>query len=160
MAGSKSLLVVLCVMVWLLILGSARSAADVPGSQFDDWKLNNFTLSGVPSDLSATLEEGLAHSGRRRLVGVTRPPFSSRRLQDDLRRIRLFLARKGYPEAQIAAEFFPKAAKRELEVRVNIQSGTRVIIESLEVRGLPQGSLTGKNRLSLQARDLFDQDIM
>jgi outer membrane protein assembly complex protein YaeT len=152
---------VLCVVAGLLLCVFGIAAAAPIGKQYDSWDVASFDVTGVPDELDQALEDGLALAGRRKLLRRQHPSFSADLLRDDIRRTRLFLARKGYPRAQVEPRLVPRSNRRRLDVELRIDPGQRVHITGIEVRGFDSAeALPSPDRWPIRQGDPFDQDIV
>ena len=118
----------------------AKTPLEQEWSRFGGWSLAWFRLEGVPDELSGDLRSGLALAGKKRLFrGRARPDFGIRLLQEDMARVRLFLAREGYPAAVVVPQAFPEAGAGRLGVVLRIEPGPVVRVVASERRGWPTG---------------------
>jgi outer membrane protein assembly factor BamA len=134
------------VAAWMVVVGAgvcpAQTEAWKPAewSRWNGWEIKSFTLTGAPPDLQKDLEQGLRSRGQWKLLrGVDRPPFSAKDLFDDLRRVRLFLAREGYPASQIRPEFATDNHARTLGLTLIVDPGPRVLVADVRYEGWPEG---------------------
>ncbi|NCQ35199.1 BamA/TamA family outer membrane protein, partial [bacterium] len=130
--------------VLLCSLGAGPSFAKTPLEQrwdrYDGWELAGFRLEGVPPGIDGRLKDGLALTGKRRLFrGRERPLFRSGLLRDDMARIRLYLAREGYPDAEVFPESDLRLRERRLSLVLRIEAGPPVLVDSVNLRGWPAG---------------------
>ena len=107
--------------------------------RYDGWEVTSFKLEGVPDGLRDPLRSGLALTGRRRLLtGIERPPFAASTLGDDIQRVRLFLAGRGYPASRVAAVLDPRREARQLGVTLRIEPGPEVLVAEVELVEWPE----------------------
>lgn len=120
----------------LLLVGVAEAG---PLDAYRGFAVKALKLEGLPQEASAGWERGLALKPRRQLLGKKKVSFSPRLLRDDIRRLRLQLARIGYPRAEIVprAEAVDAEA-RELDLILEIRPGNPVVLADVQVRGWPE----------------------
>lgn len=117
----------------------AKTPLERNWDRYDGWSIAGFRLEGVPPSINGRLEDGLALAGQRRLFrGRKRPPFRSGLLREDLARIRLFLAREGYPSAEVTPELDPRTLTGELTVVLVITPGREVRVGAVHLVGWPE----------------------
>lgn len=118
---------------------SAKTPLEQGWSRYQGWNIRDFDLEGCPDELQNSIHKGLALAGKGRLLrSRVYPVFSYRQLRDDLARTRLFLAREGYPGAQIYPVAQPDAGNRRLKIRFQIDPGPMVSVASVELVGWPE----------------------
>ncbi len=109
-------------------------------NRFNGWEITAFNLDGLPDNFPGGLARGLVLSGQWKMFkGTVRPPFSASQLSDDLVRIRLFMAREGYPVAKVDPVLTPSADGRQLSVILKISPGDPVRVAGLTLKGWPEG---------------------
>ena len=114
------------------------AAGDQAWSRYNKWEIKAFDVVGVPDAMSAELKNGLALSGQWKLLtGRQRPDFSAQTLAEDLQRIRVFLAQRGYPGALVVPEAEPHPDSRELDLRITVTPGEPVRVGELRFDGWP-----------------------
>jgi len=106
-----------------------EQAPDVSG--YRGWKISSLELDGVDRDLAGTMRKGLGLSEK----GAT---LYEQDLSRDESRIRLFLARRGYPYSVVTARFTPHKNKREVKLVLDVDPGPPVTVGSIDLRGLPR----------------------
>lgn len=135
----------LVLAAWLLAAAFALTAGVVgaahadEGERYKGWQVRSFALEGLEPGRAAEISRGLALAGRRKLVGREFPRFYPALVEEDARRIRLFLARRGYPDAAVTAGFRPDADARQVGVVLAVDAGAPVRIAGVEAHGLPDG---------------------
>jgi len=108
--------------------------------RFNGWELTEYYLDGLPENIQGGLLSGLALSGQWKLLkGTVRPLFSGQELAHDLARISLFLAREGYPSAQVAPILTASNDSKQLAIRIEIIPGAPVRVAGLTLHGWPDG---------------------
>ena len=118
----------------LLLLSLATPGAAQSWSRFDGREVDALRVEGLGSDATEDLRRGLALTPRSKLFGRDRATLRTRTLEADLARARLWLARNGYPDAQVVAEVEPVGER--VRVRLKVQPGTRVRVGTVRVDGL------------------------
>ncbi len=119
---------------------SCHADEPVNWSQYNNWEITSFDVTGAPDGLAGDLKGGLAMTGQWKLLSDhQRPPFSAQILAEDLERIRLFLAVRGYPAAQVLPAAVPEARSRQVAVVINVTPGEPVRIGEIRFSGWPEG---------------------
>jgi len=152
--------------IWLLVLvltpfaaGAATSAGTRPAEPIVD----SVRIVGLPRPLASALEDGLALSEKSGFLGLFgRPGFEPGLLEEDLQRIRLFLARHGYPDARIRPRVEPLPGGRRVIVVFDIDPGEVIRVHSVQVDSLPppaaaQGFLSPAHTLA--GSPLIDEQV-
>ncbi|MFH2054047.1 MAG: BamA/TamA family outer membrane protein [bacterium] len=118
----------------------ARTPLEQAWSRYDGWTLAGFRLEGAPPELAGELRKGLALAGEGRFLRSREyPEFSTRLLREDLARIRLFLAREGWPAAEVEpATVVPDARKRRFRLILRVDPGPEVRIARIAWEGWPE----------------------
>ncbi|MBU2500123.1 hypothetical protein KJ682_02225, partial [bacterium] len=118
----------------------ARTPLEQAWSRYDGWTLAGFRLEGAPPELAGELRKGLALAGEGRFLRSREyPEFSTRLLREDLARIRLFLAREGWPAAEVEpAAVVPDARKRRFRLILRVDPGPEVRIARIAWEGWPE----------------------
>ena len=81
------------VLFLMLVWGATGTASGASGedpkyARYHGWKVTGFDVVGMPEGMKGDVRKGLAQEGRWRLLGgKQRPPFTSRRLAEDLARV-------------------------------------------------------------------------
>lgn len=112
----------------LLLIATPAPAAPWEGDDFRGWKISSFNVRGYPEDSGAL---------RRGLVLKAGLEFYPKVLEQDLSRIRLFLARNGYPQARVVPEFQPRSEKRTIALLLMIDPGPPVAVDEIVLDGVP-----------------------
>jgi outer membrane protein assembly complex protein YaeT len=128
-ASLSALLLVFC----LIALPAAGHAL----SPYHGWTISEITFQNLPDDLAREIRQGLALNLRSGLLGNQRARFSERVLNDDLERIRLFLARNGYPRSEIEVRLEPDSRRKRVKVVFAIKGDTVVKYGDIRITGLP-----------------------
>lgn len=169
-AARIRLLCVSCLLGLAVAVPCGVAAAAEPGavppagwSRFNGWRVTGFEVVGLPGQLSAEAIGGLRLAGSWKLLkGRTRPDFQEGLLRDDLRRLRLFLARHGYPASRPTVLFVPESQRHQLQLTVRMDPGPRVHVGALEFSGWPAGVDTPDTtdmQLPTVGRPLIDADV-
>jgi outer membrane protein assembly factor BamA len=128
-------------LAWLAILAGPSPRAEAAGgdetyetaSSFKGWTVSSLEIKGLEGGLKKEIAKGLVLSGRRKFIGRERASLYEESLAEDVRRVELFLARRGYPYAEVTTEFRPRRQDREVKVILDVSSGPAVVIDSLAV---------------------------
>ncbi|MFH1843793.1 MAG: BamA/TamA family outer membrane protein [bacterium] len=133
----------LCLSGCLVLLSADLCRGSETGlaaaANYKGWTVERVRVLGVTPELATSLVQGLALSGQSRLLGRKRALLFARTLEADLERTRLFLARHGYPHAEITVQCEPTSDQRRVMVTLAITPGEPVRIASVTVTGLPNG---------------------
>ncbi len=140
------LVLILLTAAWAF--AGVKGASPDLGTRYSGWNVASFALEdGSEPDsaedsplagLLGPLEGGLALHGREGFLGQRRPVYRPRLLEEDLRRIRLYLAREGFPEPALHPSFEADVEDRSIRVVVKVVPGRWVLVLDLAVEGLPQ----------------------
>ena len=126
-------------------------------AHYKGWDISSFELEGMPAGVSDPTS-GLILSGRRRWVRREYPKFFPSRLEEDSARLRLYLARRGYPYAGVEPRIESTPEKRSLAVTLHVFPGPAVRVNELSVEGLPAGwTWNEETPLPLATGDVFDE---
>ena len=119
--------------------GDSHAQANRDWEAYKGWEVKSFTVEGMPKELNRDLQRGLGQTGKWKLLGgMTRPDFSVTMLAEDLARIRLFLARNGYPAATVEPIAVPKPETRQLDLTLRVIPGEPVRIGRIVLDGWPE----------------------
>jgi len=130
----------------VLLLLAAWTAAGEPASgvripddapEYKGWAVKDVRVTGT-GDLDSAIEDGLVLSGESGFLSRERATFYPAALDEDLARVLLFLARRGYPAARLDVLFHPDDETRSLEIEVKVEPGDRVRIRELRFHGFPE----------------------
>ncbi len=116
-------------------IAQAEESADP--AAFKGWVASSLEIAGLEKGLAEDLAKGLALSGQKKFLRTRRPVFYPETLGEDIRRSRLFMARHGYPYAQVAPAFEPSPEQRRVRVILNVRPGPPVLVVSAQVEGIP-----------------------
>jgi outer membrane protein insertion porin family len=126
-------------------LTPAHSQEEWRASAYKGWTVTSVEIRGVDKQMASDLENGLALALTTGLLRSKRPVFFPRTLNEDIRRVLLFLARKGYPHARVTPAFDPHAKREALRVILDVELGPPVVITSVFIDGMPP-ALNNKGR--------------
>jgi len=154
----------LLIGVWL-----AFGVVDSEGAPYDPardrayrgWTVQSLEVRGVEADLARRIKEGLVLSGRDKYLGRERSQFYPDPLNDDIERTRLFLARRGYPDAVVTVDVTPHVKTRRLELELIVEPGPERRISEFRLEGLTptlRRELREKGGLEVGRR--FDEDLI
>jgi outer membrane protein insertion porin family len=142
-ATRLNLIAHLQLVLWpaILLLALALSTASTQpldeSSAYKGWAVSSFKVRGLDKDLAAELTRGLALSGQSKLFGRRMPTFYPQELQEDIERARLFLARRGYPYAQVNPRIKPSRKSHKVAVTLEVRTGPPVEVTLVSLDGLP-----------------------
>ena len=109
-------------------------------SRYNGWEVTAFKMSGIPEEMVGDLQKGLEGRGQWKLLtGWRRSPFKSDALLDDLRRVRYYLARAGFPASHVHPVLVPDANARTLTITLEIDPGPVVRVAEVRHTGWPEG---------------------
>jgi outer membrane protein insertion porin family len=133
------------ILVALAALGAvlaARAGAQVPAEAnlYKGWAVDEIEVHGVDSDLASAIEKGLALSEHGDFFTTQHAEFMPSLLEEDLARMRLFLAQHGYPDAGVEPRFQAQPRRRRLRLILQVDAGPRVRIGTILVEGGGAGS--------------------
>lgn len=141
--GGAALLVVLGALTFAFSPGRAVASDDDPvvAEPLEDLRgleVERVRIEGLPGSLADPLRQGLELAGVNTLLGHERARFYEPNLLRDLERARLFLAREGYPQAQVAAEA-RRTEEDRVEILLGVRRGRATRLANLELLGFPRG---------------------
>ena len=117
-----------------------HAAEPVNWSRYNKWAIKSFQLEGVPKEFNGDIKGGLAVSGKWKILrGQQRPEFSAQMLAEDLARIRLYFAVRGYPAAQAIPTVSPRPESRQLDLVISVIPGPAVHVSEVRFLGWPEG---------------------
>lgn len=121
--------------------GAARADYEREVMAYKGWKVRGIEVRGLTRSTASDLSKGLFLS--------TRPAFYEEALEDDIARIKLFMARRGYPYTSVAPTFSPNERVRDVKVTFNIDTGPAVTVREVSLNGVPEGLEASASRLVL-----------
>jgi outer membrane protein assembly factor BamA len=131
-------------LIALALASSPGSAHAQPASpRADGLDVGGVEVVGLPAELGAFPRDGLELTPRSKILGTKRTALTKRRLDADRDRIRLWLVRRGYPDAVVTASATADDKGKRATVEFSVTPGTRVRYGAVAVTGLP-AALEGK----------------
>jgi outer membrane protein assembly factor BamA len=134
------------ILVPAILLSAALTAICATGQpgpdweEYKGWEIRSFKIEGLPKDLQGKLKDGLGQAGKWKLIGgMKRPNFTVTLLAEDLARIRLFMARNGYPAARVVPEVEAEAETKRLRLLLRVIPGDPVRYGRIDLEGWPEG---------------------
>jgi outer membrane protein assembly complex protein YaeT len=117
-------------------------------SNYKGWPVSDVVVTGVEKGRVKQLTKGL-YLARDGLL------YQSR-LREDIDRILLFLAKRGYPYARVTPTVEPHETKREITLALAIDQGPPVVIRSCDLENIPGDYFARIRRtLGLKPGDIF-----
>ncbi len=146
-------------VVLLLAAATASAGERVVGAAAKGRPVTRLNIEGAPENLDGSLRKGLALTGKPRwLRPDVRALYFPEILEEDLRRARLFLARRGYPDATIAPDVRLADRGEAAHVTLRITAGTPTRVKDVVVTGMPAG--VESDDLPLRPEQVFrDADV-
>jgi len=145
-----------CLVVAALSAAPTWAWAGESPEAFKGMRVGSFKLEGVPKDLKKPLSKGLVLSGESGLLSTRYPSFYPNLLDADEERIRLYLARNGFPYTSITPDL--RRHKDKLKVTFHVDSGPPVLVDSLAIQGLGERGLRKARKAILtQPGEVFRQ---
>ena len=108
---------------------SAPSEAEL-GAEYRGWRVKTVDVDGLKPWMASDLKGGLVLA-----VGKHTQLYQAK-LDADIDRILLFMARRGYPHAAVLPSIVANQEKRTLKLKFNVTPGPPVIIRTLEFDGV------------------------
>jgi outer membrane protein assembly complex protein YaeT len=123
-------------------------------SNYKGWPVARFELSGVDKDTAKQLSEGLD-------MADDESGLYERHLREDIDRIKLYLARHGYPYARVQPGVEPHDERREITLVLEIDPGPAVTVHSYAPVAVPDEHVARvQAALRFRAGDvLIDEDL-
>jgi outer membrane protein insertion porin family len=106
------------------------------GGAYRGLLVDKVEIEGLDSDLERPLRGGLALTERTGFFRRGLIPFNPATLEADLERIRLFLARRGYPYSRTTTDLIPNEQSTRVAVVFQVDPGPPVRIGRLEFENL------------------------
>ncbi|HPF36062.1 MAG TPA: BamA/TamA family outer membrane protein [Candidatus Krumholzibacteria bacterium] len=124
----------------------------------EGWEVRSVSVTGLPAGVADPADRlGLAARGG--LLGGNAPVFREATLQADLQRLRLLLARHGYPYAAIRPSVRADERARRVSVTLAVKPGRPVRVADVRVDGVPDGlTEAGRAAASLLPRRAVFRD--
>ncbi len=137
-------------LIWLCLAGASGQACAeehrphlppappaVLGAEYTGWTVASLRMEGMPEGLDRAVRGNLGLTQRSGFLGLRRAEFTARHLEADRRRIVLFLARRGYPQATNRVRFEADRERERVSVVIEVDPGPPVMIGAVEAMGLP-----------------------
>lgn len=126
----------------LLLLSASRvvgadSEAGLAVGAFRGVAVQEVHVRGVPAALADSIKLGLELIPRGGLFSREKPLLYETPLARDIDRVRLFLARHGYPHAAVEPEITPNKKSRTVTIEFHVESGPPVRIGEIRVSNVP-----------------------
>lgn len=145
--------------IWLtiaLVATPAFSQADVweDVSNFRGWTVSKLSVSGVSGTTASDLEKGLELSSKE-------ANLYEQNLKRDIDRIRLYMARHGYPYCSVTPTVVRVAEKREVNLTLDVIAGPPVLVAAVELAGIPEHLMDrAVGNAALKKNDIFSDGAM
>ncbi len=129
-------------IVALLLAALTTAQPLLVWSNTSEWRryqglsVESLTVQGLDDRLASSLATGLVLAGQDRLIGRNHARFSPESLTADLDRARLFLARRGYPNATVTPRFEPRG-EQSIRLKLVVSPGPAVRVTNWTWDGLP-----------------------
>jgi outer membrane protein insertion porin family len=140
----------------LMILVPPRMLAQTTGCERSQPEVATVTFAGnkaVPSQTLQAAVETAPSSGTRRFTRLfgTRRCLAQGALLRDVARLMLFYRRKGYPRATVDTTV-DRAASHAVHVRFRIREHEPMVVDSVEMRGVPDSAMRARLRKGVKLR--------
>jgi outer membrane protein insertion porin family len=120
-------------------------------SNYKGWAVSKLVVTGTDHVSTGQVEHGLDLAEN----GV----LYESRLREDIERIRLYLARRGYPYSRVTAAVEPDEKKQKVKLTLDVDEGPPVVIQSYTVDNIPRAQLARvESALRLHEGDVFVDD--
>ncbi len=123
----------------LVPLAPARNshAESEEGAAYKNWSVSSVAVAGVDEETASAVKKGLVLALSSGFFGTKSPVFFQQTLDEDIRRVKLYLARRGYPYARVSVRFDAKPAKESVRITFVIDRGPSVRLASTRLTGIP-----------------------
>jgi outer membrane protein assembly complex protein YaeT len=123
----------------LTVAGTFDAARARIGVAYRGWKVTKVEIRGVEKAVASEIRGGLALAQSKGLIRgrFSKPTFQPDLLQQDMQRVRLFLAARGYPQVLVEPELTPDEGRRQLRVLLVVDTGPRVVVSDIRMPGIP-----------------------
>jgi outer membrane protein insertion porin family len=141
--------VLVCMLAAPAAVAAESGAVDVAAlATWTGRRVATLELEGVPKELTSRALDGLALKPRRKLLRLRKPLLDLKTAQADARRLRLLMARNGFPQAEIEGS---GAVANEDEVAVTfiVRPGPAVIYGEVSVEGMPESGAAAADSVHL-----------
>ncbi len=135
---SRAILFILLSVLPGGILLADDDAVDIRGlSPWTGREVAELRLEGMPGDIAGQVRKGLALTPRRKLLRMERMRLRASFAEADAQRVRLFLARRGYPQATVTAGGEATDDDRVI-VTLRVDPGPLMVYGDLTFDGVPE----------------------
>ncbi len=125
---------------WIIVVAALFLGSPVYGQQdvwqygrnFKGWQINSLRITGVDKSLASDLKKGLSLAGKEAVL-------YEQELLNDIDRIVLYLAKRGYPYAFVEIDVDRAGELREVDLILLVNTGPAVIARSTQITGMPDG---------------------
>lgn len=139
----------------------ADAAAAAASAAYKGWPVSSLRISGVDKSLASKIRTGLALSGKSKLIGRDRAALYSEALMEDVSRVRLYMARNGYPYSVVETSLSPDPASREVALTFVVSPGPPVTVRKVGISGVPQEELLAAAKaIQLPVGSVFREDLV
>ena len=135
---SRSSVWYVVILAAILLSNLARADGIGGAAAYKGWSVSSVKIRGLDDKTASEIKNGLALSLSTGLLRTKKAIFFPQTLDDDVRRVKLYLARRGYPYAAVDVRFDPNAKKRSLGVTIDVREGPAVRVASVTLDGFPQ----------------------
>jgi outer membrane protein assembly complex protein YaeT len=139
---SRILLSILALILWCTI----DAAADDIGGVYRGVRVDDVRFEGLERRLVGPLKSGLALTAREGVLGRHGIRYDPALMTEDLDRIRLYLARNGYPLATVSGDVIAEEDDTEVDIVFEIEPGPVVRIRSLEFEAVGESRPLTENQ--------------
>ncbi len=123
----------------LVLLCSLGLASPTSGlTPYGGWTVDSIEITGIDKQLADNVRDGLALNVRSGFLGLKKAKFQAKHLQEDLDRVRFFLARHGYPSAAVEPRLEAIGNKQRLRIIFEVMPGPAVTIGEVSTAGIPE----------------------
>lgn len=122
--------------IWIAILLAASPVSSETDfwkqmSNFRGWKVSRFSVTGVDQATANALKDGLELSGKD-------ASLYEQNIKRDIDRIRLYLARHGYPYSDVIPSVESVVDIKKVRLTLEVSSGPPVLVKRVELTGIPE----------------------
>jgi outer membrane protein insertion porin family len=136
MTGSLAHVLAL-VLVLVLPAGARSQEVSQDPDSYKGWKISGVQIEGLAQkDLVSEIRGGISLTRKKGFIFKHYLNFYPKDLEQDVQRIRLLLARRGYPYARVEPGFAPESSKEEVKVTLAVEHGPPVMVTDLQINGL------------------------
>lgn len=106
-------------------------------SAYKGWTVVSVKVTGLEGGLADEIKDGLALAYTHGFLGKNRATFYPQLMEEDIKRTRLFLARRGFPHARVSPAFEAQPLRQRVRVLLNVDPGPPVVVAGVLTQGLP-----------------------